>query len=84
MTTHDVIVVGGGHAGIEAALAGTVAQARRLLEMAEAGFDLGVKTHLEVEDAQLNLMAARGNLARARRDRAVAEVTLERVQGTLR
>ena len=70
--------------GIEAALAGTVAQARRLLEMAEAGFDLGVKTHLEVEDAQLNLMAARGNLARARRDRAVAEVTLERVQGTLR
>jgi HAE1 family hydrophobic/amphiphilic exporter-1 len=70
--------------GIEAALAGTVAQARRLLAMAEAGFDLGVKTHLEVEDAQLDLMAARGNLARARRDRAVAEVTLERVQGTLR
>jgi outer membrane protein TolC len=38
---------------------------------------------LEVEDALLNLMAARGDLARARRDRLVAETTLKRVQGIL-
>jgi HAE1 family hydrophobic/amphiphilic exporter-1 len=69
--------------GIEAALVGTVEQARRLLRMAEDGFSLGVKTLLDVEDAQLDMLQAEGNLARARRDRVVAEVALQRVQGVL-
>jgi HAE1 family hydrophobic/amphiphilic exporter-1 len=65
------------------ASAGTVNQAERLLSLAEKGFELGVKTHLEVQDAQLNLQAARANLARARRDYHVAEVTLDWVAGNL-
>ncbi|HPD73223.1 MAG TPA: TolC family protein [Candidatus Krumholzibacteria bacterium] len=69
---------------IEGALAGTVEQAQRLLRMAEDGYSLGVKTLLDVEDAQLNLLSAAGHLAQARRDRMVAEVALEQVQGTLR
>ena len=65
------------------ALEGTVEQADRLLDMAEKGYELGVKTRLDVEDAQLNQMAARGNLARARRDYAVAGVNVQWVAGTL-
>ena len=65
------------------ALSGTVEQARRLLAMAEQGFELGVKIRLEVEDAELNLLQARGNLARAQRDYLVARVTLDRVTGVL-
>jgi HAE1 family hydrophobic/amphiphilic exporter-1 len=65
------------------ALTGTVAQAERLEQMAEKGFELGVKTRLDVDDAQLNLMQARGNLARAQRDYLVARVTLKYVTGTL-
>ena len=65
------------------ALSGTVAQAERLLAMAEQGYTLGLKTHLEVQDAQLNLSTARGNLARARHDYLVARTRLEYVQGTL-
>jgi hydrophobic/amphiphilic exporter-1 (mainly G- bacteria), HAE1 family len=68
---------------IVTALGGTVEQAERLLFMAEKGYELGVKTHLDVQDAQLNLAAARGNLARARRDLLVARVNLEWVRGTL-
>ena len=68
---------------IESAIAGTVQQADRLLAMAQAGYDLGAKTHLEVEDALLNLMMARVDLARARRDRLVAEAGLKKVQGIL-
>ena len=64
-------------------LLGTEEQARRLLEMAEQGFDLGVKTRLDVEDAQLNLSQAQANLARARRDYVAARVQLEWVRGTL-
>lgn len=60
---------------------GTVAQAKRLLEMAEKGFSYGVKTHLDVQDAQVNLQQARGNLAKAWRDHRVAAVTLEWVTG---
>jgi HAE1 family hydrophobic/amphiphilic exporter-1 len=60
-----------------------VEQAKRLLQMAEQGFELGVKTRLEVEDAQLNLSQAEGNLARAQRNYLVARVTLEWVKGTL-
>jgi len=65
------------------ALAGTVAQARRLLEMAEKGFEYGVKTRLEVDDAQLSVVQAEGNLATATRDHLVARVTLRYVQGLL-
>ncbi len=65
------------------ALSGTVAQAERLLGMAEKGFEHGVKTRLEVGDAELSLVQARGNLAKARRDHLVANVTLEYVKGSL-
>ncbi|HQR68678.1 MAG TPA: TolC family protein, partial [Thermoanaerobaculia bacterium] len=65
------------------ALAGTVAQARRLLEMSEKGFEYGVKTRLEVDDAQLAVVQAEGNLATATRDHLVAWVTLRYVQGLL-
>jgi HAE1 family hydrophobic/amphiphilic exporter-1 len=65
------------------ALAGTVAQARRLLRMAEQGFEFGVKTRLEVEDAQFNLSQAEAQLARAKRDYLAAQVGLEWVKGTL-
>ncbi len=68
---------------IVAALSGTTEQAKRLLFMAEKGYEYGVKTRLDVDDAQLNLTMARGNLARARRDYLVAEVTLRWVQGVL-
>lgn len=65
------------------ALSGTVRQAERLLAMAEKGFAYGVKTQLEVDDAQLNVTRAKSNLAQAFRDYLVALVTLEWVRGTL-
>ena len=65
------------------ALTGTVEQARRLLRMAEEGYELGVKTQIEVQDAQLNVRAAEANLARARRDLRVATVNLDWVRGAL-
>jgi HAE1 family hydrophobic/amphiphilic exporter-1 len=65
------------------ALTGTVSQASLLISLAEKGFEYGVKTRLEVEDAELNLTQAKGNLARARRDYLVARVNLEFVKGTL-
>ena len=65
------------------ALTGTVEQARRLLKMAEEGYALGVKTQIEVQDAQLNVRAAEANLARARRDLRVATVNLDWVRGAL-
>jgi HAE1 family hydrophobic/amphiphilic exporter-1 len=65
------------------AVSGTVAQAERLLFLAEKGFELGVKTRLEVQDAELNLSSARVNLAQAQRDYRVARVNLEWVAGTL-
>jgi HAE1 family hydrophobic/amphiphilic exporter-1 len=65
------------------ALGGTVQQAQRLLEMAEKGQDLGVKTRLEVDDALLNVRAAQANLARARRDYLVAVAQLRYAQGIL-
>jgi outer membrane protein TolC len=63
------------------ALEATVAQAKRLLEMAEAGYRYDVKTHLEVEDAELNLRTARSNLARARREYLTARTKLLWVMG---
>ena len=68
---------------IVTALTGTVTQAEKLLFLAEKGFELGVKTRLEVQDAELNLMAAKASLARAQRDYSVARVNLEWVAGTL-
>jgi HAE1 family hydrophobic/amphiphilic exporter-1 len=68
-------------AEIVQALTGTVRQAVRLLEMAEKGFEFGVKIRLEVDDAQLNLLQARSNLARARRDYQVARVNYEWAMG---
>ncbi len=65
------------------ALSGTVSQAERLLVLAEKGFEYGVKTRLEVEDAELNLTQAKGSLARARRDYLVARANLEYVKGTI-
>ena len=65
------------------ALGGTVTQAEKLLFLAEKGYELGVKTHLEVQDAQYNVLAARANVARAQRDYRVARVSLEWVSGTL-
>jgi len=63
-------------AEILSALSGTVRQAERLLQMAEKGYEYGVKIRLEVEDAQLNLLQARSGLARASRDYLAARVNL--------
>jgi outer membrane protein TolC len=65
------------------ALSGTVGQAERLLFMAEKGYEFGVKTNLDVKDAQLNLIQAKGSLARACRDYLVSNVNLEWVKGTI-
>ena len=65
------------------ALTGTVARAERLLKMAEKGYEYGVKTKLDVDDAQLNLVQAKGNLTRAKRDYLVARVTYEWAIGIL-
>ncbi|TAK17074.1 MAG: RND transporter [Acidobacteria bacterium] len=70
-------------AGVLRALGGTVAQAERLLDLAERGFDMGVKTRLDVQDAELSLQMARAGLARAARDYQVARVNLAWVSGAL-
>ena len=67
---------------ILAASRGTVEQAERLLFLSERGFDLGVRTRLDVQDAELKLSQARVNLARAQRDYRVALVNLDWVAGT--
>ena len=66
-----------------AALGGTVKQAERLLFLSEKGFEFGVKTRIEVQDAELNVQLARANLATAQRDYRVARVNLEWVAGTI-
>lgn len=71
------------NAEILTASSGTVEQAQKVLFMADKGFEFGVKTRLDVDDAQQNLNQARGNLARARRDYLVARVNLEWAMGTL-
>jgi HAE1 family hydrophobic/amphiphilic exporter-1 len=68
---------------ILAALKGTVEQAERLLFLSEKGYELGVKTRLEVQDAEQNLRQARYNLAASQRDYQVARVNLDWVAGTL-
>jgi HAE1 family hydrophobic/amphiphilic exporter-1 len=58
---------------IVTALQQTVGQAERLLQMAEQGFEYGVKTRLDVDDAQLNLLQAQTSLAQGERDYRAAE-----------
>ncbi len=65
------------------ALSGTVARAERLLAMAEKGYEFGVKTKLEVDDAETSVVQAKGNLATAKRNYLVARVTYEWATGTL-
>ncbi len=65
------------------AASGPVTQAERLLALAEKGYELGVKTRLDVQDAELNLQAARANLAAAQRGYRVARVNLDWVAGVL-
>jgi len=64
------------------ALSGTVKQAERLVQMAEKGYEFGVKIRLEVDDAQLNLLQARSNMAKAQRDFRVAQVNYLWTVGT--
>ncbi len=66
------------------ALTGTTVQADKLLSMAEKGYEFGVKTRLEVEEAQLNLRLAKSNVSRARRDYLVSLATLDWITGTIR
>ncbi len=72
-----------GKTAIVNALAGTVEQADRLTALAEKVYEYGVKTRLDVDDAQLNRSRALGNLARARRDYLVAGAALLHAVGTL-
>ena len=65
------------------AIAGTVAQAERLLFMAEKGYEFGAKTNLDVQDAQFNVNSARVSLLRAQRDYRIALVNVRWVTGTL-
>ncbi len=65
------------------ALTGTVEQADRLVDLAEKGYEFGVKTRLDVDDAQINRSRSHGNLARARRDYLVAGAALRYAMGTL-
>lgn len=71
------------NAEIVKALSGTVEQAERVLVMANKGFEYGVKTKLDVDDAQQGLNQSRGNLARAKRDTLVAQVNLLYAEGVL-
>lgn len=70
-------------AEIIGALSGTVRQAQKLLRMSEQGFEYGVKTRLDVADAQTNLLRAETNLLRATRDYLVAQVNLRWTMGVL-
>jgi HAE1 family hydrophobic/amphiphilic exporter-1 len=49
--------------------------------MAEAGYRAGVKTRLEVDDAEFNLQSARSNLAIAKRDTIAAQIQLLWIKG---
>ena len=71
------------NAQIVKGLSGTVEQAEKVLFMANKGFEYGVKTKLDVDDAQQGLNQSRGNLARAKRDYLVAQVNLLYAEGVL-
>jgi HAE1 family hydrophobic/amphiphilic exporter-1 len=55
---------------------GTREEAARLLDMAEKGYSFGVKTKLEVDDAEFNLRSADVRLAQAYRNYKVSHVDL--------
>jgi HAE1 family hydrophobic/amphiphilic exporter-1 len=67
---------------IVVALQGTVGQAERLLQMAEQGFEYGVKIRLDVDDAQLNLLQAQTSLAQGERDYRAATAEFVWAMGT--
>src|SRR4030043_135792 len=83
LEVRDALRAGRGAGEVVKALSGTVARAERLLTMAEKGYEYGVKTKLEVDDAQLSVGQAKGSLTRAQRDYLVAPVTYEWATGTL-
>ena len=62
---------------------GSVEQARLGQEDADARYRSGAGTQLEVLDAQVTLVTAESEYARARRDQSVALVALERAVGFL-
>jgi outer membrane protein TolC len=62
---------------------GSVGQARLGLEDADARYQKGAGTQLEVLDAHLTLVQAESEYARVRRDQSVALVALERAIGVL-
>lgn len=64
-TARDAMIEAG---AIVAAASRTLEQAQRLLAMAEKGFEFGVKTRIDVDDAQVNLLQAQTFLARGERD----------------
>jgi HAE1 family hydrophobic/amphiphilic exporter-1 len=68
--------------GLLVALDGAVRQAEQLLFLAEKGFEMGVKTRLDVQDAELNVEIARASVARAQRDYRVARINLAWAMGT--
>lgn len=70
-------------ADVMQAVKSTVRQAQRLLQMSEKGFEYGVKTRLEVDDAQTSLLRAQTNLARASRDYHAARANLQWSMGVL-
>jgi outer membrane protein len=63
--------------GLEA----SIIQVERLLTMAETGYRAGVKTKLEVDDAETDVLTAKVNLARARRDYLNAWTLLSWIMG---
>ncbi|WP_303851527.1 TolC family protein [Seleniivibrio woodruffii] len=58
------------------AAGGTVDEAAKLLDMAEKGYRFGVKTKLDVDDAEYNLRSAQVRLAQAWRDYRVQYANL--------
>lgn len=64
-------------------MTGAVTLAERLLAMSEQGYIQGVKIRLEVDDAELNLLQAKGNLSRAKRNYILSLTQLDWVMGVL-
>lgn len=61
----------------------TLKLAEKWCQMAEEGYKLGVKTNLDVEDAQLNLSNAKVNLAKAKKDYIISQTKLKKAMGVL-
>lgn len=65
------------------ATATAIRQAGEAVEIAEESYRQGIRTYLEVLDAQLALAQSQANRARARRDYSVARAALDQAQGLL-